>query len=65
LAAIEGYDPVGHVAEEVEFGLRELDPSEGHIVALEYWHVPALRQSSMCDDGLATVAGLTRGQAGR
>jgi uncharacterized protein YuzE len=33
----EGYDPSTVVAEEVEFGLRELDPSDGRVVALEYW----------------------------
>jgi hypothetical protein len=25
------------VAEEIEFGLKELDPESGHIVGLEYW----------------------------
>lgn len=33
----EGYDSSTVVAEEVEFGLRELDPNDGHVVALEYW----------------------------
>jgi uncharacterized protein YuzE len=33
----EGYDPATVIAEEAEFGLRELDPSEGHLVGLEYW----------------------------
>lgn len=33
----EGYDPSTVVAEEVSFGLRELDPSDGQVVALEYW----------------------------
>jgi uncharacterized protein YuzE len=33
----EGYDPSTVVSEEVEFGLRELDPGDGHVVALEYW----------------------------
>jgi uncharacterized protein YuzE len=33
----EGYDPTKVVAEEVEFGLRELDPTERHVVGLEYW----------------------------
>jgi len=33
----EGYDPVTVVAEETEFGLRELDPSDRHLVGLEYW----------------------------
>ena len=34
----EGYDRQTVVAEEVEFVLRELDPSDGHLVGLEYWH---------------------------
>jgi uncharacterized protein YuzE len=33
----EGYDPSTVVAEEVEFGLREVDPSDRHVVGLEYW----------------------------
>ncbi|MDQ3647266.1 MAG: hypothetical protein M3433_01525 [Actinomycetota bacterium] len=33
----EGYDPARVVAEEVEFGLRELDPRDHSIVGLEYW----------------------------
>jgi uncharacterized protein YuzE len=33
----EGYDPSTVVAEEVDFGLRELDPTDKHIVGLEYW----------------------------
>jgi len=32
----EGYDPATVVAEEAEFGLRELDQSD-HLVGLEYW----------------------------
>lgn len=34
----EGYDPSTAVAEEAEFGLRELDPQSGRVVGLEYWH---------------------------
>jgi uncharacterized protein YuzE len=33
----EGYDPSTVVAEETEFGLRELDPSDHRLVGLEYW----------------------------
>jgi uncharacterized protein YuzE len=33
----EGYNPSTVVAEEVEFGLREVDPSDRHVVGLEYW----------------------------
>lgn len=34
----EGYDPSTVVAEEVESGLREIDPDTGRTVGLEYWH---------------------------
>jgi uncharacterized protein YuzE len=33
----EGYDPATVVSEEVEFGLREVDPRDRHVVGLEYW----------------------------
>jgi uncharacterized protein YuzE len=33
----EDYDPATVVAEEVEFGLRELDSDDKHVVGLEYW----------------------------
>jgi uncharacterized protein YuzE len=33
----EVYDPGTAVAEETEAGLRELDPSTGDIVGLEFW----------------------------
>jgi uncharacterized protein YuzE len=33
----EGYDPANVVAEQTDFGLRELDPAEGRLVGLEYW----------------------------
>ena len=33
----EGYDPATVVAEESDFGLRETDPRDGHLVGLEYW----------------------------
>lgn len=33
----EGYDSERVVAEEVEFGLREVDPTDGSVVGLEYW----------------------------
>lgn len=34
----EDYDPVAVVAEEVDFGLRELDRIDRRVVGLEYWH---------------------------
>jgi len=33
----EDYDPNVVVSEETDFGLRELDPSDRHVVGLEYW----------------------------
>jgi uncharacterized protein YuzE len=33
----EGYDPATVVSEEVDFGLRELDPTDRRVVGLEYW----------------------------
>jgi uncharacterized protein YuzE len=33
----EGYEPARVVAEEVDFGLKELDAKSGRIVGLEYW----------------------------
>jgi hypothetical protein len=33
----EGYDPASVVAEETEFRLRELDPTDARLVGLEYW----------------------------
>jgi uncharacterized protein YuzE len=34
----DGYEPSSVVAEETDFGLRELDPSDRRIVGLEYWN---------------------------
>lgn len=33
----EGYDAGAVIAEEVEFGLRELEPVDRRVVGLEYW----------------------------
>lgn len=33
----EDYDPTVVIAEEVDFGLQELDPADRHVVGLEYW----------------------------
>lgn len=33
----EGYDPSTVVAEESDAGLRELDPTTGRVVGLEFW----------------------------
>lgn len=34
----EGYDPKTVVGEQTDTGLREIDPSTGRVVGLEYWH---------------------------
>jgi uncharacterized protein YuzE len=34
----EDYDPSTVVSEEADFGLRELDPTDRHVIGLEYWH---------------------------
>ena len=34
----EDYDPSTVVAEEVDTGLREIEPRTGRIVGLEYWN---------------------------
>jgi hypothetical protein len=34
----EGYDRSSVIAEETEFGLREIDPTNGHVVGREDWH---------------------------
>ncbi len=33
----DGYDPATVTADEADFGLRELDPSDRRLVGLEYW----------------------------
>ncbi len=33
----EGYDAATVVGEEIETGLREVDPKTGEVVGLEYW----------------------------
>jgi hypothetical protein len=33
----EGYDPATVVAEQIDRGLREIDPATGVTVGLEYW----------------------------
>jgi uncharacterized protein YuzE len=34
----EGYAPETVIAEEADFGLRELDPQDRQLVGLEFWH---------------------------
>jgi uncharacterized protein YuzE len=40
----EGYDASTAVGEEIESGLREIDPATGEVVGLEFWrastHLP-------------------------
>lgn len=33
----EDYDPETVLAEEADFGLREFDPVDQHLMGLEYW----------------------------
>ena len=33
----EGYDAASVVSEEIEAGLRDVDPETGRVVGLEYW----------------------------
>jgi uncharacterized protein YuzE len=33
----EDYDPSTVVSEEADFGLREHDPTDRHVIGLEYW----------------------------
>jgi uncharacterized protein YuzE len=33
----EGYDPSTAVGEQTDSGLRELDPTTGEVVGLEFW----------------------------
>jgi hypothetical protein len=41
----DGYDPATVVSEEVEFGLREIDPTKLEVVGLEYWRASGCRPS--------------------
>jgi len=46
----DGYDPSAVVAEETDFGLREVDPNSKRRVGLEYW-----RASEQLPDELLRV----------
>ena len=37
----DGYDPETVVGEPTDAGLREIDPTSGRTVGLEYWHASA------------------------
>lgn len=43
----EGYDPAAVVAEEIETGLREVDPATGRVVGLEYWQASHILPSEL------------------
>jgi uncharacterized protein YuzE len=45
----EGYDPSVVVSEETEKGLREIDPTSGHIVGLEYWRASETLPADLLD----------------
>lgn len=57
---LEGYDPASVVAEEIDTGLREIDPATGATVGLEYWHasstLPAGLLSMLPPRGLGVAA---------
>jgi uncharacterized protein YuzE len=56
----EGYDARTVVAQETETGLREIDPSTGRVVALEYWRASSTLPSELLGmlprPGVATAA---------
>jgi uncharacterized protein YuzE len=35
---LDDYEPTTVVAEETEFGLREVESCDRHLVGLEFWH---------------------------
>jgi uncharacterized protein YuzE len=45
----EGYDPATVVSEETRFGLRELDPADRRVVALEYWRASQTLPQDLLD----------------
>jgi uncharacterized protein YuzE len=45
----EGYDPTTVVAEEVDTGLREIDPATGATVGLEYWRASTSLPADLLD----------------
>ena len=57
---LDGYYPATVIAEEEEFGLRELDPTDRRVVGLEYWrasevlHPELLRMLPAPPVGVAT-----------
>jgi uncharacterized protein YuzE len=56
----EGYDASTVVAEEIETGLREIEPSTGRVVGLEYWKasstLPGELLGMLPPPGVATAA---------
>jgi mRNA interferase MazF len=45
----EGYDPGRVVAEEVDFGLRELDADGDRVVGLEYWQASEILPAELLE----------------
>lgn len=45
----DGYDAETVVSEELETGLREVDPASGRIVGLEYWRASERLPSDLLD----------------
>jgi hypothetical protein len=60
LASLRGLPPATVVAEETEFGLRDLDPSDTQVVGLEYWRaserLPAICSGCSPDHRWASLA---------
>lgn len=54
------HDLVAVVAEEADFGLRELDPKVRHVVGLEYWHASQRLPADLLRMLPATQVGATR-----
>ncbi|MEX1141871.1 MAG: hypothetical protein WD993_10955 [Thermoleophilaceae bacterium] len=56
----EGYDPATVVSEELETGLRDIDPATGRVVGREYWRaskqLPADLLEQLPPPRLAAVA---------
>lgn len=45
----EGYDPETVVSEEVDGGLREIDPGSGRVVGFEYWQASERLPTGLLD----------------
>lgn len=46
----EGYDSQTVISQEVDTGLRELDPATGRVVGLEYWQASTTLPPDLLDE---------------